>query len=161
MSVKATSKLTLKITERWAAPANGRAPVFIHEVDNPKLEGTLNESSTPPVSKPISGALTLTAGAAVIDLTAGAHPSGTTIDLTGKRVQRVVFRARATITQPVTISMDGTNGYDLKLTETLAAGDAVAKSFSNNLALVAANTKRIAFASNQSNAIVDFVIVAG
>ena len=161
MSLKAAYKLVLKVTERWAAPPNGRGPVFIHEIDTPKLEGTLSAGGGVPVLKVSSGAITLTGGAAVLDLTAAPHPSGTPVDLTGLRVQRIVLRARSTNTATVAIATDATNGYTIRFTETLAAADAVARSYANTLGLVGPSAKRMGFTSTDLDAIVDFVIVAG
>lgn len=159
MAIKAAWKLVLKVTERWTAPPNGRPPVFIHEIEG--LEGILTEGSTQAVAKVGSGDVQLSGGEAILDLTALEHPSNTTVDMTGKRVRRLVFQARSTNTAAIVITADETNGYDLKLEETLSPGDAVAKAFQTNLAVVSPTAKRVLIESADLDAILDFVIVAG
>lgn len=161
MSVKALWQSILKVTEIGAKPASGRAPVYIHEIDTPKLKTTLTETSTPAVSEVASGAVSLTAGVAVLDLTAAPHPSGTTVDFTGLRVRRIELRARATNSAAVTIGADATNGYAIQFAEVLGAGDHVGRAYETNLGTVGPTTKRIGLSSADVDAIVDFVIVGG
>lgn len=161
MSLKAVWKSILKATELGAKPSSGRAPVYIHEIDTPKLETTLSASSTPAVTKAASGAITLAGGSATLDLTAAPHPSGTTIDFTGLRLRRIELRARATNSAEVVIAADIVNGYAIKLSETLAAGDHVGRAYETNLGAVGSTAKRIGLSSADADAIVDFVIVGG
>jgi hypothetical protein len=159
MDLKARWKTQLKVMERWPAPPAGRAPVFVHEVTG--LEGTLSSGSSPPATKVGSGDARLIDGSAVIDLTTLKHPSGTTVDCTGLKVRRVLFRARATNSAAVTITADEEYGYELKWNAVLDADEVITRTYRDSLAVVSATAKWIALSSDDADAVVDFVIVAG
>lgn len=161
MSVKALWKSILKVTEIGAKPAAGRAPVYVHEIDTPKLEETLTSATTPAVSAVASGAIQLSAGSAILDLTAAPHPSGVDVDLTGLRLRRICIRSRSTNSADVVVTAHGTNGYSIKASETLQAGDSFARSFQGSLSLVSPTAKQISITSADVDAIVDLVILAG
>lgn len=75
---------------------------------------TLNftSSSTPDLEKVAYFTQALTAGSAVIDLTALTH-NGTTVDFTGKKVRAFLIKHASANTGTVTVEADATNGYNI------------------------------------------------
>jgi len=71
----------------------------------------LSASTTPPVTKVAAFKAALVAGAKTIDLTALVGTNGATVDGTGLKVQ--VIKVKNLGTNPLTIAVGATNGYDL------------------------------------------------
>jgi hypothetical protein len=74
---------------------------------------TLGATTTPPATLTASFVVTMTAGAADIDLTALPGLNGGTIDGTGLKVQVFRVRAKAANANPVAIEAGDSNGYDM------------------------------------------------
>lgn len=131
---------------------------------------TLDADSTPAATLVSSGTLTLSAGAATIDLTASPGPTvnGTAadVDFTGLKINAVKFQADSNNTDPVTIEGHATNGYDLFASLSdgkiqLDPGDACVFLFNNSNPDVSASVKAIDFASSEVDAVLEFILVGG
>lgn len=75
--------------------------------------GTIKASSAVPATKAFSDSVNLVAGAATLDLTALAGPAGTTIDLTGLKVQAIKLACPASNTAGITVDRGASNAYNL------------------------------------------------
>lgn len=75
---------------------------------------TLNATSTPAVTAVFSDTIALAAGAGTLDLTALAGPSGTTIDMTGLKVQILKVKTPSSNSGSIIIEhKDAATGYNL------------------------------------------------
>jgi hypothetical protein len=133
------------------------------------VERTLNADSAVPATKVSSGQVSLVAGVAVLDLTAAPGPtvngSVTHIDFTGLKIQEVLIVAHENNTDRVKCLPNTTNGYNLfgsaDSLVSMAAGEVSHHSFRNTLPDVTSGAKQIRFTSPDTDAKVDFLIVAG
>jgi len=75
------------------------------------ITATLNASSAAPVTKIYSDEITLTAGAATIDLTSLTGFAGTSATWAGLKVQAILISTNKNNTDAVTFAEGGTNGY--------------------------------------------------
>lgn len=139
------------------------APTVIHSLS--PISADLSATSTPVVSQIWSDSITLTAGAATIDLSSLARSGLATLDLSALKVQAFIVRARSTNTDTVTVADGGTNGYnifgDASGQVTLAAGAAVSFYSPEGLQDIGSSDKTIDLSSSDADAIVDVVILAG
>lgn len=76
------------------------------------VSGTLNSSSAAPVTKVYSDEITLTAGAATIDLTSLTGFAATSASWSGLKVQAIILSTNANNTAAVTFSEGASNGYE-------------------------------------------------
>lgn len=81
-------------------------------VDGLNIDGTaLTASSTPNVTGHAFGTVTMTAGAATLDLTAASGVEGATVSLSGLEPRAFIFENPSTNANNVTIAKGVTNGY--------------------------------------------------
>lgn len=125
----------------------------------------LNGSSTPPVTLSAESRVTLTAGAATLDLTAIDQGNAPTVDLTGLKVQTITFKAADANTDRVDISVGATNGYEwggiAASLMSLGPGESLTAHFNETLDDVAVADAEIDFASVDVDAVIDVMISAG
>jgi len=110
MSVVVTYKAVATVVETLgantgSAPANTR--VVTHTDYNEEF--TLNSGSTPPATQCAHFLLTLSGGAATINLASLTGTNGGPVDMTGLRVQ--IFRVKNLGANPMTFSEGASNGY--------------------------------------------------
>lgn len=114
MSVTATVAMTCTVAEILAAntgSASAANRTCTHSLYN--YAATLNGASTPPATKVACFEQALVAGAATIDLTALTGTNAGVITMLGLKCQVVKFQAKATNSNPITITAGASNGYDL------------------------------------------------
>jgi hypothetical protein len=112
-TVSAAVKSKLEITETFTGdyidPNN--ATIGIPGMD---FGATLTASTTPPVTKPASFQVTLSSGAATINLAALTGITGNeTVDTTGLKIQAVKFRNKSTNANVISITEGASNGHPL------------------------------------------------
>lgn len=124
----------------------------------------LSSGSTPPATQIWSDQITLSAGAATVDLSALTHPIAT-LDLTGLKVQAIKIAAASANTAAITASDGATNGYnifgDASGQVTIAAGGEVVFYNPEGNPDVGAAAKTIDFSSGDTDAIFDIMVIAG
>lgn len=111
-SVSAEWKALLEVTEVLALGLdNAPDSPTKHSLGSPG--GTLNATTTPPVTKVFSDNLALVAGAKTLDLTSLAGPAGTTVDFTDLKVQLIALRCPEGNTLPILVQKGDANAYNL------------------------------------------------
>lgn len=111
-SVTAEYALRLEVTEVLALGLdNVTDPSFVHSLGSPN--GTLSATTTPPVTKVFSDTIALVAGALTLDLQNLAGPSGTTVDFTDLKVQKIQLRCPEANTLPILVQKGDANAYNL------------------------------------------------
>lgn len=115
MSVSLTYGLTATGVETletnvFALGANTKRQVTIDAL-NQSL--SLNASSTPPVTKVAFGEVSLSAGAATLDLTSLTGVNGKTVSLSGLKVQIIVLVNKSTNANSMSFTEGAVNGYAL------------------------------------------------
>ena len=110
-TVSAVWAQTMNVTETFSAANVVQNAILVNGINQ---GGTLNATSTPAATKQSYFTITMTAGAATLDLTAipGLNVNET-IDGTGLKVRLLQFYAPATNANPVTAAKGGSNGYGL------------------------------------------------
>jgi hypothetical protein len=112
MSVSATFISALTITE----PS---AETLVQSTDNtisyvgPNQSLTLTGLTSPAVSKQAAFEVTMSGGAATIDMQALVGALGSIVDGTGLKVQMIKFTNKATNANAITIAEGASNGYEL------------------------------------------------
>lgn len=87
-------------------------PTVVHTLGDDA--GTMSDAgTTPTATKVFSGEVTLVAAAATLDLTALPGPSGTTIDMTGLRVQAVKLKTPDSNTAKMKVKEGAATPYNL------------------------------------------------
>ena len=164
MTVSAAYDLKLKVTETPALGLDFATDKdLLHHFDS---AATLSASSTVPATKVGALAVSLSGGAATLDLTSITHGSElNAVTFSGLKVQLLKVRARSTNTDTVTIVDGASNGYnifgDASGQITLSAGMEALFFYNEALADVSGSAKTIDFSSSDADAIVDIIIVAG
>ncbi len=165
-SVSAQYRLECEVTEVLALGLdNVTDPSFVHSIGSPG--GTLNATSTPPVTTVFSDNLALVGGTLTIDLTALAGPAGTSIDFTGLKVQLIAFRCPTGNTLPILVQKGAANAYNLlgadnasaETLEVLPLDDVLIKRH-DTLEAVDATHKDVKFTGNGTETI-NVILVAG
>lgn len=110
---KATIEGNVTTYEQIAAPGAisstaAKASVLYDGFDS---SHELTGATTPAVDTPAFAEITLTAGAATLDLTAVACLDGTIKDFTGKKIRAIKFRVKAANAGAFTIAKGASNGY--------------------------------------------------
>lgn len=113
-SAQVTSTITVTSTLETnldSLNANNRKVIY----DARNYSAQLGATTTPKVTKHAHLKKAMSSGAATLDLTSltGAGDNGTTVDLTGLKVQVAYFEAPASNANPVTIEPGASNGYEL------------------------------------------------
>lgn len=165
MSVTATLDMGLKAVETVSASLDlASNPNITHELAVGRL--TLNANSTPVVSAAWSDTVALSTGAATIDLTSlsrGAVLSA--LDLSGLKIQAIILQAKSTNTDTISVVPGASNGFNIfggadgKIY--LAAGAACLFYVPEDWSDVAAADAEIDLASNDADAEIDVVLLAG
>ena len=112
MSVRATIVSNLTIIETVG-------DTYASSADNTVTLNGMNEtisrtgSSTPAVTKSAAFRVTMSGGAATINLAALSGLNGATIDLTGLKLQAIKFRNLSTNANDITIVPGAANGYNI------------------------------------------------
>lgn len=136
----------------------------INIVDQVNGSRELTSSSTPAITKIAYGTITLSNGAATLDLAATTGVNGETVDLSGLKVQAFAFKAGSSNTSDITVSVGATNGLNLDgsagFSMNFQAGDFGMWSGNETSQDVGASDKTIDFAGTGSETI-DFCMVAG
>jgi hypothetical protein len=95
-------------------------PLSMDDADDPTvsrgfddISGTLNASSTVPATKTYVDTISLTAGAATIDLTSLTGEGGRSVTFNGLKVQKVQISCPASNTAGITFDVGASNGYNL------------------------------------------------
>lgn len=112
--VSAQWRALCEVTEVLALSMDNAVDVpIVHSIGSP--EGTLNATSTPPVTKVFSDTIALAAGVGALDLTSLTAPGGMTArDFTGLKVQVVGFICPTSNTGGITVdAKDAVTGYNL------------------------------------------------
>lgn len=112
MAVSAAFVSTLTITETSAETLIDSADPSI-SYKGPTQSFTLNSGSSPAVSKMAAFELSMTDGAATIDMQALTGALNSVVDGTGLKVQAVKFTNKATNANTITIAEGASNGYEL------------------------------------------------
>lgn len=111
-AVKAKYAFTLTAEETFALSLdNVSDPTFVHTLGADS--GTLDATTTPASTKAFSDTISLSAGAATLDLTSLAGPAGTTVDFTGLKVQLIKMSCPSTNTGGITADRGPSNPYNL------------------------------------------------
>jgi hypothetical protein len=77
-----------------------------------KKEISLDNATTPPVSKVVGRTLALSSGAATVDLTTITGANGATVNSTGSRVQAIYLENVAANSNTIAVTQGASNGYD-------------------------------------------------
>jgi len=148
------SKLTTTETFSGADTANNTVTL-----DGDDEDFTLTGTTTPAITKVSRFTITLSAGAATLDLTAipGLTPNET-IDGTGLKVQAIKFTPSSGNANPITASKGGTNGYGLTAAGTtwsipMDAGQSSLRNTNNAAPAIGGSAKTIDFAGTGSQTI--------
>jgi hypothetical protein len=121
VSVQVTFAPTVTVVETLDGNTNSAAAAqrkVTHAEFNDSL--TLNATSNPPATKFAGFLLTLTAGAATVNLAALTGTNGATVDGTGLKVQ--VLRVKNLGANDLAISEGASNGYAIGGTRTIKPG---------------------------------------
>lgn len=156
--IKSTVVETLSAT---AAPfaATGAAKVT-HSALNVSKVLDANSAAGTNVTKVVHGTITLTAGAATLNL-ASVHGTEGTEDLTGLKIRTVQFMAKAANANPITIAKGAANGYTgLGAAFSLTLDPAKSVGLEANATAVAAGVRTLDVSGTGTQA-VDFIITAG
>ena len=163
MSVSLKLALALVASEVIASPSELVGNLNVQHTIEDKQ--TLNATSTAPATKAYSDRLTLTAGAADIDLTALTDAANNALTLLGLKVQAIAIKAAATNTAKVAVAAGSSNGYLLLAAAAgkveVPAGGSLFMSLNETAPDVGASAKVLALTSTDTDAIVDIVIIAG
>lgn len=145
MAVSATFVSSLTVTE-----TSGES--LVASTDNTVTYSGVNQSvtldgdSTPAITKQATFLVTMTAGAATIDLRALVGAFGSTVDGNGLKVQAVKFRNPASNANAITVAEGASNGYELLgngFTFTLPVGGSAQFYLPEGTPDVSASTKEI------------------
>lgn len=137
-------------------------PQITHDGGLADLE--LSPTSTPVVDAVWSDSISLSGGAASIDLAALARGDLANLDLSGKKVQAIQFSCPSANTAFVAIAPGATNPYPVFGSGNefdLPAGADVTIYVPEGLGDVGASAKEIDFASSDVDAVIKVVIYAG
>lgn len=126
---------------------------------------TIDASSTVPATKTFSDKITLSAGAATIDLTALVRTPLAAVDFTGLKVQLVKFKAASANTAVVIVVPGASNAYNLfGDSDGQVTYPAEAESlnyWADQLADVSSTVKNVDLSSTDLDAIIEVELVAG
>jgi len=163
MSVSLKIAFALTAAEVLTSPSEMVGNINFQHVLEDKI--TLTAASTNPVTKAYSDRITLTTGAAEIDLTALTDAVNGALTMTGLKVQAIGIKAAATNTAKVALAAGTTNGYLLLAASggkvEVGAGCSLFMSFYETAPDVGSSAKTLALSSTDQDAIVDVVIIAG
>lgn len=162
MSVKANVNIALNITEVIELDSSAaQNPTVPHGIQaTTKSPYNYKGDTTIAATKAWSQTVTLTAGAATLDLTALARTGLPTVDLTGLEILSIMFRAASTNTSAITIVPGASNGYTaLGLGVSLKADCEVLFHIPTGTA-VDSTHKTLDLASGMATASVDIIILA-
>lgn len=112
MSVVLTyeSKVTALETVETETPlADDANSIITH--DGLDTSDTLNAGTGVPVTKVVANTITMTAGAATIDMTALVGSNGGAVDMTGLKLQIFKLKAKATNTNPLVVKFGAADPY--------------------------------------------------
>ncbi len=116
MSIVATVGMTLTIVETLETNVPAAATTarrVTHSGYNLSATLPLAGDNPVPATKCATFLVTMAGGAASIDLAALLGTNGATVVGTGLKVQAIKFQAPATNTNPVTVAVGASNGYEL------------------------------------------------
>lgn len=126
--------------------------------------GTLNASSTPPVTKVGSDEdVEIYGGIATIDLTDLIGTNGAAVDGTGLKVQHILIVANEDNYDPITVEPGASNGYELKgasWSEDLDPGDIFQLTKIDTAPDVASGAKNIDFTGTDGDTF-SYIVVLG
>ena len=158
----------LKVTETIALGIDSLTDqTYYPQIATDTSSGTKTPSTQVPCTQQWQDSLSLTAGAATLDLTSLASGNLAAKDFTGLKVQFIKIRNRSANTAAVTIVDGATNGYnifgDASGSVTIPAGMTLmlGADTTEGLQDVAAADKTIDFSSSDADATVDIQIIAG
>lgn len=157
MAVQANPQLKSGATDDLAIDGAGTTQVALRSFD--RTGPILNANSTPPVTKNAADTLAMSGGAATLDLTAISY-NGTTVDLTGLKVQSLLVRNDND--NAITISDGASNGYALNGGNDIVipAGSVHQFTWNETLGDVGASAKNLDISGTGTDAL-KFVISAG
>lgn len=112
LSVKATHTLPLSLETAFLASDPSIALEIINGTTY-NIAGTLNASSSAPATKVIVDEITLSSGAATIDLTSLTGFAATSVTMSGLKVQAIILSTASTNTHAVTFVEGASNGYEM------------------------------------------------
>lgn len=156
MSVTFKPAFAMGVTATVTEDGIGTQQLSYNEFDNPVLK--LTNDTTPAVTKAVADKVTMTAGAAAIDLTS-VPGIGTTQDLTGLKVQAILLIAPSTNGAAVTVAPAVSNGYALG-THVLSPGARRQVYFAGGLAAVGGSAKAIDVTGTGTDQL-HYLLVAG
>ena len=166
MTVDAQYTLKLKAIETLnnnrdlSTPTDGE---YVHEI--PGSFGTATSATTPAISAVWSKTVTLSSGAATIDLTALDNGDLTNLDFTATKIYYCHVKARTTNTALISLGTGVTNGYPfpgIGASDTFDVGAGNEALFRMPVSTAVSSTvKTIDAASSDVDAIFDIVITVG
>lgn len=159
MSVSCRYAFNLTTTETLESGVAGvSSPSLSHNAYDES--GTLNASSTPPATKIATFLMTLSAGAATINLAALTGVNGASIDLTGLRVQMLRIK-NLSASNALTFSEGASNGIALVgLPEVVPAGGIFQKFYNDASPDIAAADRTIDVSGTGTDT-AEITIIAG
>jgi hypothetical protein len=125
--------------------------------------GTYGAASTPAVSAHAASEVSLTAGAATLDLSALTGANGVEVDLSAKAVKFAKFMADAENEDAITITPAVSDGYELlgsSFSVTLEPGQEIMLKLADSAPTVGASAKDLALAGTGTDKL-SYSIVAG
>lgn len=159
-------KLEVEETLALSQDLSADETTFTHETTITTRD-TLKSTSTPAVTKTFSDSVNLTAGAATLDLTSLTGPAGTTVDMTGLKVQLVKLACPTSNTAGITVDRGASNAYNLFGEDNSSAeqvevlpGCAMLFFMNDKTADVSASVKDVQLAGTGTESI-EIIIVAG
>ena len=170
MAVSLTYRFDTTVTETLSTSVPAAdTPTVTHAGFN--HWATLNASSTVPATTVVALTPTLIAGAVTIDLTSLTGTNGSSVDLTGLKVQQILFNNGTTSSGTlsagtnavVTIDAGATNGLDIFGSTgqvDVPPGGSIQMLFQDTLADVSASVKNIDLSGTGTDAY-EMIIVAG
>lgn len=168
MAVSATFNPVLRVIETLTAlnGANSPGPTFDTANLAATISGTIDATTSVAATKVISAQVSLSAGAASMDLISNTYGwGGAAVTFSGLKVQLAFFQNLSTNTAAVTIADGATNGLnifgDSSGQITLGIGAWAFFYNADRLDDVGASDKTIDFSSSDVDAAVNVILVAG
>lgn len=164
MSVSTTVQMKLTTVETPASnvPAMNTQSSLTHNGFD--VSKTLNATSTPPATQCAYQEKVLTAGAATLDLRTLTGSNSLAVDLNGLKPVAILVKAPATNTNPITLGVGASNGYDglgSAFEVTLKPGMSVQLDLHNQGTAVSGTNKTLDLTGTGSTDKLQFGVVAG
>lgn len=162
MSIRLNATSALTVTETLASnvPLASDKQVTHKLTDNVQ---SANEASDSPVDTVVANRLTLTAGAGQLNFAALIGTNGATVNTTGKKLKRAMFKAAAANPVGVTIEPAGANGYEIfgaAGVAVLSPGQSYNINYDEAAQTVASDARLVDFTGDDDE-VVDYILIFG